>query len=74
MHPDQTNATIEDLWPGDVIVARQPGRYYTSPHRFVDSRTGCGGVVIVKLASLEGDAEFEAVAMDGWKTTVERVA
>lgn len=74
MYPDQTNATVEDLWPGDVIVARQPGRYHAGPHRFVDSRTGYGGVVILKLSSLEGDATFEAIAVDGWKTSVERVA
>lgn len=74
MHPNQSNATVEDLWPGDVIVARRPGGYQGTPHRFVDTRPGYDGTVIVKLSSLEGDREFEAVAIDGWSTSVERLA
>ena len=76
MHPDQTNATVEDLWPGDVIIARWSGGYTGMPHRFVDTWPGCSppNVVVVKLASLDGEREFEVLAMDGWKTPVERVA
>lgn len=74
MYPDKNNATVEDLWPGDLIIARRPGGYTGMPHRFVDTRPGCGpNVVVVKLASLDGEREFEVLAMDGWQTPVERV-
>lgn len=63
-----------DLWPGDVILARRPGGYCGMPHRFVDTRRGhSDGVVVVKLVSLDGEREFEVLAMNGWEEAVERV-
>lgn len=72
MHPDHTNATIEDLWPGDFIVARAPGSYYGSAHRFVDAENDRGHLYL-KLADPEGGYEFMVYAPLGWETRVEKV-
>lgn len=66
------NVTLEDLWPGDVIIARRPGGYYAEPHRFIDTRRGCDECLLVKVSSLDGEFQFEVFALDDWGTVVER--
>lgn len=77
MHPDKTNATLEDLWPGDVVVV--PYRMYgilpfEGPFRYVDTRKGCGGELIVQLRTLDGEHDHEVIADEGWGTRVVRLA
>jgi len=73
MHPDYNNATVEDLWPGDIIIARRPGGYTGMPYRFVDARQGNGNLVMVRIVSLDGEKEYEVPAFEGWGERVERV-
>lgn len=63
------NVTVEDLWPGDVILVRRPGGYSGSPHRLLDVRQG--GRVLA-CVSLDGEREFIVIAPDGYATEVER--
>lgn len=77
MHPDKTNTTLEDLWPGDIVIAPDVtygNHFTTAAFRYVDSRKGYRHELIVTLRTLDGEREHEVVADQGWKTRVERVA
>lgn len=63
------NVTVEELWPGDIILVRRPGGYCGSPHRLLDVRQE--GRVLA-CASLDGESEFIVIAPDGYATAVER--
>lgn len=65
-----TTVTVDDLWPGDIIVVRGPGDY-VGTHRVVDiKREGR----FLTCASLDGEAEVLLVATGGYSTEVERLA
>lgn len=63
---------LEDLWPGDVIIARRPGGLTGMPHRCL-SLEERDGHVFVRLESLSSPLEFEVLTPSGWRTEVEQV-
>lgn len=65
------NVTIEDLWPGDVIITRRPGWYTGIRCRFSYAEQK-GRMIKVYLSSPCGGGDFEALA-DSWKDSVELV-
>lgn len=73
MHPDHTNAAVEDLWPGDVILVRRPNGWRDLPHKVVDVRDHLSGGVAVRLQPLDSDWDYDMVVEEGWSTRVQRV-
>lgn len=76
MHVDldaEPNTTLEDLWPGDVIIARRPGGLCGMPYVFVDTRETTGKMVMVKIRSLDAELEYEVPAFGGWKMPVTKL-
>ncbi len=63
--------TVDELWPGDVIIVRRPGGFTGTPHKLLDVRQGGR---YLECASLDGLDRYGIVAPDGYSTAVERVA
>ena len=67
---------IEDLWPGDVVWAAEPGdRYGSSVCQILDLNSkwspcmGCH-VIYVKLRKLTSDRSFEVIAGKKWSDKI----
>jgi hypothetical protein len=61
---------VEDLWPGDHIIARRPGGYTGMPCRVSHTEESSAGRARVRLVSGLG-TEFDVFA--DWKEPVELV-
>jgi len=53
--------TVEDLWPGDVIIATQPGSYIGRPSRFSHVEP-LKSPDMVRVHLSHGDYEFTVMA------------
>jgi len=62
--------TLEDLWPGDIIVVRRSGDN-PEAHRFIDALTDDEQRVIIELFDLKNNTPFK-IPVPGWFMPVVR--